>query len=325
MASQLTSQNQTTFSACSLQQMAPKVASGSCLAPFDAGDAAIEAPQTVQLAVNRATDVTITVRSVGTVAVNTVNVRVTLPAAVTLVDASGPTASCSARVNNVVNCALGSIAPTAVATLTLRVQVAAAGTGNIGLLVSAANDGLSTNNSATIQLQAAEGADLAVTASANPPSLLIGATSVATFVMENRGPAAPTDARLSLTIPAGLSVLQHADENTVCATVTNGLSCGPSALAVAGTARVTLTLRGDVAGSQTIAAAVSSSAPELQATDNTAQLTLTVTAAPPVVTPPPSTPTPKGGGGRMAPELLAGLAMLWLALRARRGAQARSK
>jgi hypothetical protein len=325
MASQLRSSSQTTFSDCSLQQMAPLVASASCLAPADAGDAALEAPQSVLLAVNRTEDVTITVRSVGNVAVNTVNLRITLPVNVTLVNANGPAASCGARVNNIVDCALGSIAPTAVATVTLRLQLGAAGTATVGLRVSAANDGLATNNTASLQLQAAEGADLAVTASATPQSLVLNETSVATFMMENRGPAAASDARMTLTIPAGLSVLQQTGENTVCATVTNGLSCGPSALAAAGTARVTLTLRGDVAGSQTIAASVSSSASELQVADNTAQLTLTVTAPAPVVTPPPATPAPKGGGGRMAPELLAGLAMLWLAQRARRSAQARSK
>ncbi|MEO6184695.1 MAG: M12 family metallo-peptidase [Steroidobacteraceae bacterium] len=324
MASQLRSSSQTNFSECSLQQMAPRVTGASCLASADAADAAVEAPQSVLLAVNRAEDVTITVRSVGNVAVNAVNLRVTLPTGVTLLDANGPAASCGARVSNIVDCALGSIAPGAVSTVVLRLQLSAAGAATVGLRVSASNDGLATNNATNLQLQAADGTDLAVTASATPLTLQPDATAVATFVMENRGPAAPGDARLSLTIPAGLSVLQQTSENTVCATVTNGLSCGPSAIAVGGTVRVTLTLRGDVAGSQTVAAAGSSSAPELQAVDNTAQLTLTVASALPVVTPPAATPAPKGGGGAMPPALLAMLA-LWTALRARRVTYARSK
>jgi len=324
MAAQLNGSQ--TFSSCSLEKIAALLATPQarqCLAPADAADAVVEAPQSVPLALNRATDVTITVRSVGNISVNGVNLRITLPLTLTLINAAGASAACS-NSSNIVDCGLGSIAPDATSSVTLRVLATTAGTTTALVRVTAANDALRSNDSTTIQLQAAEGTDLALLASADPLLLETGATTSATFVVENRGPVAVSDARLGLTIPAGLSITQQTVENTTCAAVTNGLACGPVALAAGASARVILTLRADSAGSAVILAQSSSSTPELQPANNDAEISLTVRSPPA-----PSTGTTGGGGGgRMPPELLLGLA-LWGAARARRqrnkAAQARAK
>jgi len=68
-----------TFSSCSLDQMAPVVARASCLAPYDSADGAIDAPTDAPVALNVPTDVTVTVRSVGTATLTNASLRITVP------------------------------------------------------------------------------------------------------------------------------------------------------------------------------------------------------------------------------------------------------
>ena len=217
MASQLNGSR--TFSDCSLGIMAAAIAPGQsgarCLVPADAADATIQVPPDLRLALNRPTDVTISVQSLGNVAVNIVNLRITLPLAMTLLGADGPTASCS-NTNNVVDCALGNIAPGDEPTVTLRLLATTAGNTTAQLRVTSANDALRSNDSATLLLVAAEGADLVVSATAEPLTFAPGATTTATFSLANLGPASTVDARLGIEIPAGLSVTATTVENSSC-------------------------------------------------------------------------------------------------------------
>jgi hypothetical protein len=304
--------NASTFSACSLTQIAPQVQMAQCLAPAEAADAAVDAPSPVQLALNRATDATINVNSVGTATVNGTSLRIVLPVAITLVSATGPTATCTAS-SNIVTCTLGSIAPGGTSSVTLRLLATTAGASAISARVSATNDGLATNNATTLQLNAAEGLDVGAAISADPSTLIVGANSTATFTLSNLGPATADDARLSITLPNGLTLLQQTPDGLVCATVTAGLSCGPMTLAAGAAARVVLVLRTDLSGSRTLDAVASTSRPELQTGNDRAQLTLVVNAVP-VVPPAPKS----GGGGAIAPLGLAALLLLRGGLNRRR-------
>ena len=315
MAPQLNINNQT-FSACSVEKMSAVIARAACLAPTDAADALVEAPPPVVMAVNRATDVTIAVRSVGNTTVNGLNLRITLPLTFTLLDANGPAATCS-NTANVVNCALGNLAPNTATAVTLRVLAPTVGSASAALRLTAANDALRSNDVSTIQFQVADGTDLALTGMADTLALDIGGTSTATFDIENRSGATAADARISVTIPVGLTATIQSTVGTVCAPVTEGITCGPTALTVGATARVVLSLRADAAGSHVISAGASSSRPELVPADNTAAVTLTVRSPTPPPSPPATTGGGKGGGGSMTLDLLAGLA-LWSSLALRR-------
>jgi uncharacterized repeat protein (TIGR01451 family) len=271
----------------------------------------------VSLAVNQPTAVTITVKSLGNVAVNAVNLRVTLPPAITLQVATGAAASCIST-NNVVDCALGNIAAGATQQVTLRVVATAVGNSNATVRVSAANDALRNNDSTSMPFQAADGTDIALTTSGEPLNVTIGGTATATFAVENRGPVAVTDARLGVAIPAELVVTQQTVDGFTCVGVTGGLSCGPLPLAVGATARLTLSLRADAVGTATVTAELSASRPDLQPANNNAQMVYVVSNPPPAP-PPPTTGTAGsggGGGGRLTIELLGALAAL-LGLRQR--------
>jgi len=290
-----------TFSSCSLEQIAPVVARASCLAPYDAADGAIDAPTEMSVALGVPTDITVSAQSVGTATLTGASLRITLPSSVMLQSASGAAASCSIS-GQVANCALGDLAPGAAQAISFRALAQSPGTFNVQLRVIASNDGLATNNTRTLPLRVAQGADLALTGTVDRGTVIVGDSISAVLTLDNRGPADVTDARIAVTLPTGVTLLQHTDEGVVCAPVTEGLTCGPQQMAAGTTLRATLTLRADMAGSLAIRSQASASAPELQATDNELLQTITVNAMPAPVTPGGSD---KGGGGGGALSALA--------------------
>jgi uncharacterized repeat protein (TIGR01451 family) len=281
-----------TFSSCSLEQITPVVARASCLAPYDSADGAIDAPAEVAVPLNAPTDITVTAQSVGTATLNSASLRITVPPSVTLQTASGATASCTVS-GQIADCALGSLAPGATSAVTFRVLSQTAGTPNVQLRISAGNDGLSTNNTRSVRLRIAQGADLAMDGTLDRSTVVVGETIAAEIRLLNSGPADVTDARVAVTLPAGLTLLQHTDEGVICAPVTAGLTCGPQPLAAGASMSVSLSLRADATGSLAISSEASSSAPELQGANNLLQQTLAVNA----VTPPSGSGSSGGGAG----------------------------
>jgi hypothetical protein len=298
--------NSPDFSACSLEQMAPSMAR-SCLAPYDAADAAVEAPQNMAIAIGQPADITVGVRSVGTAEVTNARLNITLPAGATAT-ASGPGAVCSTS-GLIVDCALGNIAPGLLRQVVLRVQYDAAMTGNVQLRVLADNDGLASNDRITLRLVAAPGADLALTPASASFTAATGDELTAALVLENRGPAAVTDARITVQVPAGLMLLRNLPEGITCVPVTEGLTCGPQALAAGASIRLTLALRADVAASYALTAQVSASAPDMNTANNQTQLEYTVNK-PPAASPAAGGGGGGGGGGRWSVAMLAALAAL---------------
>lgn len=313
-----------TFSSCSLEQIAPVVTRASCLAPYDSADGAIDAPTEVPVPLNTPTDITVTAQSVGTATLNSASLRITVPPSVALQTASGATASCTVS-GQIADCALGSLAPGATSAVTFRVLAPTAGTPNVQLRISAGNDGLSSNNTRSLRLRIAQGADLALEGTLDKNTVVVGENVAAEISLQNLGPADVSDARIVVTLPAGLTLLQHTDEGVVCAPVTAGLTCGPQPMAAGTSISVSLSLRADATGSLAIGSEASSSAPELQAGNNVLQQTLNVNA----VAPPSGTGSSGGGGasggGGGGGGALSGLALGVLAMMAALGAVRRQR
>ncbi|HXR52769.1 MAG TPA: M12 family metallo-peptidase [Steroidobacteraceae bacterium] len=301
MASQISESS--VFSACSLEQMAPTL-TRACLAPYDAADAAVEAPQNLSIAIGLPADISLGVRSVGRAEVTNARLLVSLPAGGTLVSASGAGAACGISGLNV-DCALGSIAPGGLRQVVLRVQYYTAMAGNVQLQVTSDNDALASNDRATLRLEAAAPADLVLTSPSAGVAVVTGEEIPVVLVLENRGPAAVIDARLTVQVPAGLRLLQQTAEGMVCATVTEGLTCGPQPLAAGATARLTLALRADVAGTQVLTAQASASAPDTAGTNNQVQLQYTLSNPPGA-----GRAAGSGGGGQWSIAALAALAAM---------------
>lgn len=292
-----------TFSSCSLDQIAPVVARAACLAPYDSADGTIDAPAEVPVALNAPTDITVAVHSVGTATLTGARLRIAVPSPVLLQSASGAIASCSITAQTA-DCALGDLAPDATQSVTFRVLAASAGAPTVQLRVLANNDGLASNNTRSLILRVAQGADLALSGTLDHSTATVGENLSAVLTLQNLGPADVSDARVAVTLPAGLALVQQTAEGVVCATVTSGLTCGPQPLAAGATLRATLTLRADTAGSTAISSQASASTPELQPADNQLQQTVTINAVQA-----PTGPGSSGGGGGGGGGALSGLAL----------------
>jgi hypothetical protein len=267
------------------------------------------------------TDITVAVRSVGNAALTGVSLRVSVPSTlglpVALLAASSDAGPCTLS-GQVADCPLGSLAPATTRNVTFRVQGANAGTVTATLRVLSANDGLASNDSRTLRLRFAPGADMAAGITTDASAITVGGTVSAVFSLDNRGPATVGDARLVIALPASLSVQSQALEGITCVPVTEGLTCGPMALDAGGSARVSLVLRGDATGNFTLGAVASSSAPEIQPADDSVQRGLQVSVVP-AANAGASGNGGSGGGGTLPAAALALLAaMAGAASRARR-------
>jgi uncharacterized repeat protein (TIGR01451 family) len=306
------------FSPCSLDQVAPIVTRASCLAPADAADGTLEAPTEITLPQALPWDVTVAVRSVGNATLNGASLRVSVPSTLNLpvaLLAAGSDAGPCTIAGQVADCPLGNLAPDTTRNVTFHVQGTNAGTVFTSLRVFSANDGLASNDARTLRLRFAPGADMAAGATLDATSFTVGGTLNAVITLDNRGPANVDDARLVITLPANLVLQSQTVEGLTCIPVTEGLTCGPQPMAAGASGRVNLVLRSDVIGSYALSAVASSSAPELQAADNTVQPTVQVTAVP-VTNPGTSGTGGSGGGGGGGGTLPAGVLLMLAALAA---------
>lgn len=312
--------NSSIFSSCSLEQMQPAL-SRSCVAPYDAADVMVEAPQRAGIATGVPADLRITVRSVGRIAATGVNLRATLPPGGSVISASGGSSACTIS-GLVIDCPLGDLAAGLELVATLRVQYDVPTSGVVQLRVSAGNDGLSSNDRTTMQIDAAPGADLALATGTGVQAALTGEDVSTVLTLENHGPAAAGDARLTVQIPPGLQLVQSATDGLTCAPVTEGLTCGPQPLAAGSTARLTLTLRATVAASYVLTAQASASPPDMLTSNNLSTVQYNISGPPGSGT---ASGTGGGGGGQWSTALLLLLTGLTLLASRRRQRVAAAK
>jgi uncharacterized repeat protein (TIGR01451 family) len=150
-------------------------------------------------------------------------------------------------------------------------------------------------------------ADLSVAAASDTPNVTIGSDTGATLTVRNLGNSDVTDAQLTITVPAGLTIMAVTAAGISCAQSGAAVSCTPSALAVNATATVHMTLRGATAGLATIGATVSSTVTDPVFANNQAQATITVDGVP---ASPPAGGGKSSGGGKAGVVLLGALLLL---------------
>lgn len=308
------------FSACSLDQMAPQVAAASCLVPADAPDAAVEAPERLSLALGRPADATITVRSLGNVNVSVSNLRIALPSWLQVLQATAPGGDCTSA-GSTLFCPVGTLAPQTVGTVTLRLQADAAAASTAGLRLFATGDVVSANNTASIALVAEAGADLVTTLTASRETVPVGGQLHATARLENLGPADIADARLRVTLPAGLALASHDPTGIGCALLTGALECGPVALAAGSSVQVQLQLQAIAAGNASLQASGASTRAEQVPGNESASVVVGVTTTARAG----SQAGGGGGGGSVPPWWLGALAVSAALAARRRLRQARAK
>ncbi len=239
--------------------------------------------------------VTVTIYN-GSLTVDDTNVELVtgaLPAEVTLVSATamgGSDNTCTEDAG-IVTCTIGDLASTAVATVSLTLSADAVADVTIDANVaSATEDGLEPNNSASVNTAIIGNADLALSATANTTSVVVGNQVTVTFTVANQddplevldGDLA-TEVRLYGMIPPEATLISATPDNgTTCTQTGADVVCALGDLAVAGpTINVTVVLRADEAGRVAdVSASVDAKQRDPDEANNTVTASVTITSQP---------------------------------------------
>ncbi|SDT31847.1 conserved repeat domain-containing protein [Friedmanniella luteola] len=224
---------------------------------------------------------TLTALNAGPSSATSTTITDTLPLGTTLVSTDPSQGTCSASGQTVI-CTVGTLAPAATATVTLRATVAASSTAtsldNSASVTSATPDATPANNSATATTAVTQNADLAVTQTANPTTVPAGGTLTYTVTVANTG---ATDARgvtLADAVPAGLTLLQVTPTQGTCA-AGSPLACDLGTITPGSTVRLTLSVRVDAsrdAGTVTNTARATTTTAQAVTTNDAASTDITV-------------------------------------------------
>jgi uncharacterized repeat protein (TIGR01451 family) len=156
--------------------------------------------------------------------------------------------------------------------------VPAAATGRIAFRYFVTGGGPTGTNSDYIGIDtvsftaASSGADLALTASANPTAAVFGQTALVTLGATNNGAAAVTNAVVTLSLPAGLSYLGNTCGASYAAPT---LTWNIGALTVAGAASCGVSVSPNAAGIHSASASIASEASDPNPANNTAAANIT--------------------------------------------------
>jgi hypothetical protein len=159
-----------TFSQCSRNRIATTIARarGSCIVSDSYADLALEAPAaTVQADAGGAFSLPLTVRSVGEIAASGSRLRASLPVGLQFVSGTVAGGACSAT-GLEVTCTLGDVAPGEERLVDLQLSSDVIRLFSVPVSVSATNEFLSANNSATVQVYTRSGVDLGVAIAVTP-------------------------------------------------------------------------------------------------------------------------------------------------------------
>jgi Metallo-peptidase family M12/Domain of unknown function DUF11 len=141
-----------TFSQCSLDQMQPEISAAACVQPVATADAAVTAsPASVSNLINQPLAFAVNVSSVGTAAVDSVTVSVTIPQSFTLQAATPDMGTCSMGPGTA-TCNFGTLAAGSTRRIDLVVLGSQTGTFTSSASLAASNDAFAQNNSASVSL-----------------------------------------------------------------------------------------------------------------------------------------------------------------------------
>jgi CSLREA domain-containing protein len=234
--------------------------------------------------------VTVTVLNNGADDTNVALTFDTLPAGVTFVSAIPSAGTCS-EVGGDVSCDIGTLANNESATVPLTLTADAVGDVTIAANVTSdTEDGTEPNNSASVNTAIIGIADLALSATANTSSVVVGNQVTLTFTVANLddplsdvdGDLA-TEVRLYGTIPPEATLISATPDNgTTCTQTGADVVCALGNLAVAGpTINVVAVLRADEAGRVAdVSASVDAKQRDPIESNNTVTASVTITSVP---------------------------------------------
>ena len=273
-----------TFSACSLEQMAPQVASAFCLKALPDADmtiAAVASPATVLE--GGTVNLELTASNLGTATAELVSISVDLPSGVNLRDAG---TLCTAAASGA-ECTIGTVAAGGSATANLTLAAVDAGSVTLAAEVRADSDTQPANNTAGASLRIDPAADLGIALQA-PASLTRGARAMLDLTVTNASLRTATGVVVTVSTPSFLE--PAVTPGTADCTVTAGeVRCEAAALAGGSTLAIELAVDAALEGTGTVEATVSAAQGDPDTGDNTASRSIEVSST--------AAATSAGGGG----------------------------
>ena len=268
------------FSACSVSQMQPEIASANCISALPSTDAAVVASgQSSTLLLGSSQDVVFSVDNLGTNSVSNVVASITVPAAVSLNSISAASGSCSSGAGTA-SCAIGSIAVGAGVSVTMNVTSIATGSADFVASITATTDDNSSNNQRTLSFTVDPAVDLLSTAPSTPQIGLNQATTIRPAI-ENRATIAATNVRVTITPGTGLQIDSVSWTPGTCSVSENVATCQAASLAAQSTTTIDLQITGTTEGSRNYTVAVAADETDIDSANNSVSGQVTVSAAAP--------------------------------------------
>ena len=190
-----------TFSACSLQQIQPRVQAAACIVTARNRDLAVSTPSAeIQAAVDEPFAYVVDVESLGDFASANGVLDVQLPATLQILSANMPGVSCATSTGNV-RCALGEVAPDETRRLTLNLRPQSVGDLTIDNAVTSSNDSNAANDRRSVTVHVLPGRAIGLTATPQPLVVTRGDSLEMFYEVAAIGTLALSDMRLQVSVP----------------------------------------------------------------------------------------------------------------------------
>jgi hypothetical protein len=264
------------FSACSIEQMQPEIASATCLTPIGPADLAVTLAQPPQPAhVGVTFSEVVTIANLGIDPSTNVVVNATTAPGLDVVSADAGGASCPVTLTSA-SCTLGTIDGSTSRAVTLMLRATTPGSFNLSATATADADDDNGNNLDSVTVQAVPAVDLTLAGSG--ASITIDQQTTLNATLVNASDINATSVVVTATAPAGLRADQVTLDGTACTITGQAIACPSRTLAARASVTFVVTATGIAVGNQTVTVNVTASQAERVPADN--QLGLVVNVAP---------------------------------------------
>ncbi len=264
-----------TFSPCSLSEMAPIIAAASCITPIADSDLEVSLPlDPINALLGGAFDYQVRVVNIGAGVAGTNSVNVTLDPSLAFLGATGQLGICSTGAGSV-DCNISDLNSGAERILTLNLLATQIGMYPSDVTVAtASNDVDPTNNMISTLVIVDPAIDLVATPLSDPNFARINDNITLGWAVTNNTIIAATDLSVDMTVPTGLSILQATGDG--CLINGQSVNCSPAPMAAGTTSNFTVDLQINQAGNFALQINVSSSTlPDVQPANNSGNISLT--------------------------------------------------
>lgn len=223
---------------------------------------------------------TMTVTNNGPSTATNVTVTDILPAGLTFVSANASQGTATNAAGTVTG-ALGSLAPSGTATVTIVATVGAGVTGNISntaTVTSTETDSNTANNSATQTTTLNQSIDLGITKVDTADPVIAGNNVTYTLTINNAGPSNATGVTVTDVLPTNLTFVSATPSQGTATNANGTITANLGNIANGGTATITVvaTVAGTFSGNLTNTATVTATQTDSNTTNNTATQSTTV-------------------------------------------------